>query len=138
MKTYSFKNPPLKLYGASFNKNGCVVRMDDEVAKTVNEYTLSLMKPTAFIINTSRGGVIDEFALASALKNKKIAGAALDVLTKEPMQNDCPLFGIDNCIITPHIAWTTQEARRRLLTVAVENARKFLLGTPQNVVNNNR
>ena len=93
------------------------------------------MKPTAFIINTSRGGVIDELALANALKNKKIAGAALDVLIKEPMQKDCPLFGIDNCIITPHIAWTTQEARRRLLHVAVENARKFLLGTPQNVVN---
>lgn len=109
--------------------------LNPQTEKTVNEQTLSLMKPTAFIINTSRGGVIDELALANALKNKTIAGAALDVLTKEPMQKDCHLFGIDNCIITPHIAWTTQEARRRLLHVAVENARKFLLGTPQNVVN---
>ena len=109
--------------------------LNKQTEKVVNEYTLSLMKPTAFIINTSRGGVIDEIALANALKSKKIMGAALDVLTKEPMQNDCPLFGLDNCIITPHIAWTTQEARRRLLLVAVENAQKFLKGEPQNVVN---
>ena len=109
--------------------------LNPQTEKTVNEYTLSLMKPTAFIINTSRGGVIDEFALANALKTKQIMGAALDVLTKEPMQKDCPLFGLDNCIITPHIAWTTQEARRRLLIVACENAKKFLDGNPQNVVN---
>lgn len=103
--------------------------------KTVNEQTLALMKPTAFIINTSRGGVIDENALASALKRNQIAGACLDVLTKEPMQKDCPLFGLKNCIITPHIAWTTEEARRRLLKVAVENAEKFLRGETQNSVN---
>lgn len=109
--------------------------LNNQTEKTVNEYTLSLMKPTAFIINTSRGGVIDEFALANALKTKRIKGAALDVLTKEPMQKDCPLFGLDNCIITPHIAWTTEEARRRLLIVACENAQKFLEGNPQNVVN---
>lgn len=109
--------------------------LNSQTEKTVNEYTLSLMKPTAFIINTSRGGVIDEIALAYALKNKKIAGAALDVLTKEPMQSDCPLFNLKNCIITPHIAWTTEEARRRLLKVAFENAKKFLKGEPQNVVN---
>ncbi len=109
--------------------------LNPQTEKVVNERTLSLMKPTAFIINTSRGGVIDEFALASALKSKNIAGAALDVLTKEPMQSDCPLFNLDNCIITPHIAWTTQEARRRLVKIAFENAQKFLLGEPQNVVN---
>ena len=110
--------------------------LNSQTEKTINEYTLSLMKPTAFIINTSRGGVIDEFALANALKTKQIMGAALDVLTKEPMQKDCPLYGLDNCIITPHIAWTTEEARRRLLKVALENAEKFLKGEPQNVVNN--
>ena len=109
--------------------------LNAQTEKTVNEYTLSLMKPTAFIINTSRGGVIDEPALANALKSRKIAGAALDVLTKEPMQKDCPLHGLDNCIITPHIAWTTEEARRRLLKVAFENAVSFLNGNPQNVVN---
>ncbi len=109
--------------------------LNKQTEKTVNEYTLSLMKPTAFIINTSRGGVIDETALANALKTKQIRGAALDVLTKEPMQKDCPLFGLENCIITPHIAWTTEEARRRLLKVAIENAEMFLKGTPQNVVN---
>ena len=110
--------------------------LNPQTEKIVNEHTLSLMKPTAFIINTSRGGVIDEPALANALKAKQIRGAALDVLTKEPMQKDCPLFGLDNCIITPHIAWTTEEARRRLLIVACENAQKFLEGNPQNVVNN--
>ncbi|MBR2384637.1 MAG: D-2-hydroxyacid dehydrogenase [Clostridia bacterium] len=109
--------------------------LNKQTEKTVNEYTLSLMRPTAFIINTSRGGVIDETALANALKTKQVRGAALDVLTKEPMQKDCPLFGLENCIITPHIAWTTEEARRRLLKVACENAEMFLKGTPQNVVN---
>ncbi len=102
----------------------------------VNEQTLSLMKPTAFLINTSRGGVIDENALANALKSNAIAGAALDVLVKEPMDKNCPLFNLENCIITPHIAWTTVEARKRLLTVAYQNAKCFLDGKVQNSVNN--
>lgn len=101
----------------------------------INEQTLSLMKPTAFLINTSRGGVIDESALKTALENKQIAGAALDVLTKEPMDKNCPLFNLENCIITPHIAWTTVEARTRLLSVAYQNAVAFLNGNPQNSVN---
>ena len=107
-----------------------------QTAKTVNEHTLSLMKPTAFIINTSRGGVIDEDALANALKANKIAGAGLDVLIKEPMSKDCPLFGLKNCIITPHIAWTTVEARTRLLKVAYQNVEDYLSGKVQNSVNN--
>ncbi len=101
----------------------------------VNDTTLSLMKPTAFIINTSRGGVINETDLANALKNKKIAGVALDVLRKEPMSSDCPFIGLDNCIITPHVAWTTFEARKRLIATACQNLESFLSSNPQNVVN---
>lgn len=101
----------------------------------VSERTLSLMKPTAFLINTSRGGVIDEVALAKFLNEGKIAGAGLDVLSKEPMQEDCPLKGAKNCLITPHIAWTTVEARTRLLSVAAKNLEGFLSGRVQNCVN---
>ena len=89
--------------------------LTEKTAKIVNEKTLAFMKPTAFLINTARGGVIDEYALAKALIEKKIAGAALDVMTYEPMAQDCPLWGIENCIITPHIAWASFEARTRLI-----------------------
>ena len=109
--------------------------LTDKTAKIVNEHTLSLMKPTAFIVNTSRGGVIDENALANALKGKQIAGAALDVMTFEPMAEDCPLWGIENCIITPHIAWASIESRTRLIEKVAENVRAFCEGEPINVVN---
>ena len=109
--------------------------LTEQTSNTVNEKTLSLMKPTAFIINTSRGGVIDEKALATALKLGKIAGCALDVLQKEPMAEGCPLFNLPNCIVTPHIAWTTVEARERLLKTACQNLKAFLDGKPQNCVN---
>lgn len=104
-------------------------------AKIVNKKTLSLMKPTAFLINTARGGVIDEYALATALKEKRIAGAALDVMTYEPMAADCPLWGIENCIITPHIAWASIESRTRLIEKVAENLNAFSNGEPINVVN---
>ena len=111
----------------------CPLTSDTE--RLVNERTISLMKPTAYIINTSRGGVIDEYALASALRSKRIAGAALDVLTVEPMAVDCPLMGIDNCLITPHVAWASIEARTRLIDKVAENLRAFIGGNPINVVN---
>ncbi len=101
----------------------------------VNERTLSLMKKSAYLINTARGGIVDEAALASALKMGRIAGAALDVLTYEPMAKDCPLWGIDNCIITPHIAWASLESRTRLIERVAQNIDLFLKGTPINVVN---
>lgn len=104
-------------------------------AMAVNARTLSLMKPTAYIVNTSRGGVIDEYALAEALKNGKIAGAALDTLTCEPMAEECPLFGLENCIITPHVAWASLESRTRLIGMVAENLRAFCDGSPINVVN---
>lgn len=109
--------------------------LTDKTAKLINTETLALMKPTAYLINTSRGGVIDEYALADALKRGKIAGAALDVLTYEPMAADCPLFGIENCMITPHIAWASLESRTRLIDRVADNLRAFCEGAPINVVN---
>ena len=93
------------------------------------------MKPTAYLINTSRGPLIDEPALAEALHAGRLAGAGLDVLSEEPPPADHPLFSAPNCYITPHIAWATQSARCRLLDTAVENVRAFLAGSPRNVVN---
>ena len=109
--------------------------LTDKTAKIINEKSLSLMRPTAFIINTARGGIVDEPALAQALREGRIAGAALDVLTYEPMAKDCPLWGIDNCIITPHIAWASLESRSRLIGKVAENLRAFSEGSPINVVN---
>ncbi len=96
---------------------------------------LSLMKPTAFLINTSRGPVVDERALADALENERLAGAGLDVVAQEPPDEDCPLLTAPNCLITPHMAWATAAARQRLMDTTVANLRAFLRGEPQNVVN---
>jgi len=101
----------------------------------VNERNLALMKKTAFLINTSRGPLIDEQALADALNNSQIAGAGLDVLTSEPPDEKNPLLRANNCHITPHIAWATRAARNRLLNEAVENVAAFLAGESRNVVN---
>ncbi len=109
--------------------------LTEQSAKVLCAETLALMKPTAYVINTARGGVIDEKALADALRKGQIAGAALDVLTCEPMSEDCVLFGIDNCIITPHVAWASLESRTRLIEKVAENLRAFADGNPINVVN---
>lgn len=101
----------------------------------INAERLGMMKKTAFLINTARGPLIDEEALAQALNEGRIAGAGLDVLSKEPPTADNPLFTAKNAIITPHIAWATLEARRRLMQTAGENITAFLQGTPKNVVN---
>jgi len=92
------------------------------------------MKPTAFLINTSRGQLINEQDLADALKQKKLAGAALDVLSTEPPVNGNPLIGLSNCIITPHNAWISFEARQRLMQTTLDNVKASLAGHPQNVV----
>ena len=94
-----------------------------------------MMKKTAFLINTSRGPLVDEQALADALNNEMIAGAGLDVLSEEPPSEINPLLKARNCYITPHIAWATIAARKRLLQIAVDNVASFLTGKPQNVVN---
>lgn len=97
--------------------------------------TLSLMKKTAYLINTSRGGVVNEQDLADALNEGTIAGAAIDVLTVEPMRETTPLLKAKNCTITPHVAWASIESRIRLIKIVAENIRAYQNGTPQNVVN---
>jgi len=105
-----------------------------ETEGLINRTTLALMKPSAFLINTSRGPVIVERDLAGALNEGVIAGAGLDVLGVEPPSADNPLLKAQNCVITPHIAWATLEARSRLMATVVESLRGFLAGTPVNVV----
>jgi glycerate dehydrogenase len=101
----------------------------------VDAERLQLMKPNAFLLNTSRGPLIDEAALAEALNSGRIAGAGLDVLSVEPPPATNPLLTARNCVITPHNAWATRAARSRLLHIAVANLRAFLAGKPENVVN---
>jgi len=111
----------------------CPLTAENE--KLVNADRLSTMKPTAILINTSRGPLVDEGALAGALNSSRIAGASLDVLAVEPPVADNPLLTAKNCNITPHIAWATRAARGRLLNTVVENIRAFAAGKPRNVVN---
>lgn len=107
--------------------------LTDDTKLLINERTISLMKPSAILINTSRGGVIDEDALANALNEGRIAAAGLDVLTLEPMRVDCVLRGAKNCYITPHIAWAPLETRVRLLGLVRKNIEGYLSG---NIINN--
>ena len=106
-----------------------------ETKHLVNAARLARMKPGAFLLNTSRGPLIDEAALAEALNSDRIAGAGLDVLSVEPPKADNPLLTAKNCLITPHNAWATRAARGRLMEVVVANVKAFLEGRPQNVVN---
>lgn len=102
----------------------------------VNQKLFSMMKPTAFLINAARGGLVADADLAEALNSGTIAGAALDVVSNvEPPKSDNPLLKAKNCIITPHIAWAAKESRARLMNTAVENFKAFIDGRPQNVVN---
>lgn len=103
--------------------------------KMINAESLALMKPTSFLVNTSRGQLIDEVALCAALEDEKIAGAGIDVLSGEPPSSENPLLDTKNCFITPHIAWATTDARSRLLNITVQNIKAFLQDTPQNIVN---
>ena len=109
--------------------------LTEETEGMVNASFLAKMKPTAILINTSRGPVVNETALAEALNAGQIAGAGLDVLAKEPPEADNPLFTAKNCLITPHIAWAAKETRQRLMDIFIDNIRAFCEGHPQNVVN---
>ena len=93
------------------------------------------MKDGAYFINTARGGVIDEHALLDAVTSGKLSGAGIDVLTKEPMTADCPLYNVPNITVTPHIAWAPLETRKRVLDIVVSNIEAFIAGTPKNKVN---
>lgn len=108
--------------------------MNKETEHIVNEKTLSLMKKSSYLINTARGGLVDELAVYNALVSGRIAGYACDVLTVEPMDKTCPLLNAPNILFTPHIAWAGTETRIRLLDVVAENLKAFLSGKPQNVV----
>ncbi|MHC5061585.1 MAG: D-2-hydroxyacid dehydrogenase [Planctomycetota bacterium] len=138
--------PPVNLnFDAEFVKLDTLFYQSDIVSlhcpltpkteKLVSRRRLEMMKSSAFLINTSRGPLVDEQALAEALDKGIIAGAGLDVLAQEPPAADNPLFAARNCYITPHIAWATASARERLMRIVVENVKAFLGGDPQNIVN---
>ena len=106
-----------------------------ETEKVVNAEHLKKMKSSAIVINTGRGPLVDEQALTDALNNGTIAGAGLDVLSTEPPAGDNPLLSAKNCVITPHIAWASREARARLIAIAADNLSAYLSGNPKNFVN---
>jgi glycerate dehydrogenase len=111
------------------------VPLTPETRELVNAARLAQMTPSAILINTARGLLVNEQDLAGALNAGRIAGAGLDVLTVEPPVDGSPLLSARNCIVTPHVAWATKEARARLLTTVLENVQGFLDGTPRNIVN---
>src|SRR5690606_12116789 len=109
--------------------------LTEETHRLVNASRIERMKRGAFLINTGRGPLVDESALAVALHRERIAGAGLDVLSVEPPPMDNPLLHAPRCVITPHNAWMSQASRRRLLGIVTENLRAFLAGRQINVVN---
>lgn len=143
MRVLAFNRSPKAARGVEFVTQETLLSQSDIVTlhcplneqsrNLINKDTISKMKKGAYLINTARGPVVDEDALAAALKSGKLAGAGVDVLCTEPMSEDCPLYNIPNCIITPHIAWAGLETRERLLGIVFDNIRGFLGG---NVVNN--
>lgn len=108
--------------------------LTSETKHLINKDTIKLMKPSAFLINTSRGPIIKESDLIDALKNKQLAGAALDVQDPEPPELTNPLFGMDNVLLTPHIGWKTLESRQRLIGLLATNIESYFNGHPVNVV----
>ena len=108
--------------------------LTEETKDLISHDELLLMKPTGYLINTSRGGIVNEVALANALNKEKIAGAGIDVLTAEPPSSGNILLQTNNIIITPHSAWSTRQARQKLIDETVVNIRSFIKGQPRNVV----
>lgn len=106
-----------------------------ETTGMIGEEAIHKMKDGAILLNTARGPLIDEYAVANALRSGKLRGAAMDVAAQEPISESSPLLGAPNCIITPHMAWAPIEARQRILNVTVESIRAFLDGRPKNAVN---
>ena len=109
--------------------------LTDETRSLINKQSLALMKPSALLINTARGGLVDEFALAKALCEGQISGAGLDVMAKEPPDKDNPLLTAPNCVITPHNSWSATKTRERLLSYGIANLEAFINERPINVVN---
>ena len=108
--------------------------MNSESAKMIDGVAISKMKDGVIILNTARGGVVDEVAIRRGLDSGKIAGYGADVLSCEPPAKDNPLIDAPNCYITPHIAWASREARSRLMRVAIDNVKGFLAGKVRNCV----
>ena len=144
MKILAQTNHPKDIEGVEFTDRETLIKNSDfitihtpltpETQDMVNSEFLSKMKPTAMLINTSRGPVIDENALAEALKNGVIAAAGLDVMRREPPEKDNPLTCLPNCSITPHIAWAGYETRIRLMDICKQNIRAYADGKPINLV----
>lgn len=109
--------------------------LNDETREFINRRTLAIMKRSALLVNTARGGIINEYDLAQALEEGIIAAAAVDALTVEPMSEDTPLRGAKNLTVTPHIAWAPVETRARLFGIVCQNLKCYIDGKPQNVVN---
>ena len=111
----------------------CPLNKDSE--RMFNDELFAKFKKGAMFINTARGGVVDEYALKKALENGTLSSAAIDVIDVEPMRKDCPLLGVENLIITPHVAWAPTETRERLIGIVYNNLKAYLEGNPRNVVN---
>jgi len=145
MQVLAYNPSPRSAPGVRFVDLESLLRASDVVSvhcpltpqthELINRDRLALMKPSAFFLNTSRGPLVDETALAEALSAGRLAGAGLYVLTSEPPPPDHPLLRAPNCFITPHLAWATRAARSRLLSIVLDNLRAFVAGRPQNVVN---
>lgn len=129
--------PPMVSFEELLSKSDFVslhAPLTDKTKNIINKDTLSLMKKSAYLINTARGGFVVEKDLAECLKKGQIAGYAADVLLEEPMAKDNPLLNAPNCVITPHIAWAPLETRKRLQEIALNNLKAFISGKPVNVV----
>lgn len=132
MEINIFSQDPAGAMKSDFVSLHCLLTRENR--HMVNTEFLVNMKPGAILINTARGGLVDERALADAIKAGFIAGAALDVLEQEPPAKDCPLIGLDNCIITPHIAWSPKEMRQAVIDILAENLESWLTGGMKNRV----
>ena len=145
MKILAYSRTPKDLAGVEFVSLETLLKesdyvslhcpLNDNTRHLINEQTLALMKPTAFLINTSRGALIDEPALIRVLQEGKIAGAGLDVQETEPPVEDNPLYTLENVVLTPHMGWKGQETRQRMVDIVAEDINGFFAGTPVNVVN---
>lgn len=101
----------------------------------IHQDVIAKMKPGVILLNTSRGGLLDERAVADALRSGQIAAAGVDVVSREPIEAENPLLNAPNCIITPHVAWAAKECRQRIVDCVIENIRTYVNGIPKNIVN---
>lgn len=144
MRVLAYKRNPIKDNLVTFVDFDTILKESDivtvhcplnkESEKLFNKEAFGKMKDGSIFINTARGGVMDEEAVVEALNRGKLSFAGIDVLETEPMAQDCPLCDVENCIITPHIAWAPMETRERLMKIVADNIRNFLSGAPTNVV----